>query len=200
MSRGGGCLPAALLVAALIGWVGERKGVSTWGVAAAVAGAALAATGVRRWWSRTVARAEERRRLAGRTLQELDRLAGTEFEEWIATVLRRARLPVERPGGGPDYGIDLVTRVEGARVGIQAKRLGRPVGNAAVQQALAGSDFHGCHVAAVVTQSSFTRQARMQAEAAHLPVVLVGRKELADLVGALRRGARRAARAPSGHR
>ncbi len=76
--------------------------------------------------------------------------------------------------------------VDGVRVGIQVKRSASSVGNSAVQEALAGSSYHDCALAAVVTQSRFTSAARAQAERARVPVLLVGREEIADLNSQIR--------------
>lgn len=117
----------------------------------------------------------------------LDGLDGPAFEDWVETALRRAGFRCRSLPRSRDYGIDLVAERRQLRIGVQAKRRARPIGNDAVQQAIAGAAYHGCAAAAVVTQSRFTAAARAQAAAAPLPVVLVERDGLAQLGSHLRR-------------
>ena len=127
-----------------------------------------------------------REKLCGYSLEEIDRLTGAEFEEWVTTVLEGAGMPSENIRHVGDFGVDVVTTVGGTRVGIQAKRYSSSVGNSAVQEALAGSGYHGCELAAVVTQSRFTSAAREQASRARVPVLLVDRENIHDLARLMR--------------
>ena len=133
-------------------------------------------------------RAEQRReaqrraeRLLGYSLGDLDGLTGAEFEKWVTAVLEGAGIPAENIRDRGDFGVDVVASVGRVRVGIQVKRLSGSVGNSAVQEALAGSSYHDCSLAAVVTQSRFTSAARKQAARARVPVLLVDRKRIHDL-------------------
>jgi len=131
-----------------------------------------------------------REKLCGYSLEEIDQLSGAEFEEWVTTVLESAGMPSENIRHVGDFGVDVVTTVGGTRVGIQVKRYSSSVGNSAVQEALAGSGYHGCELAAVVTQSRFTSAAREQASRARVPVLLVDRENIHDLAGLVREFAR----------
>jgi restriction system protein len=129
----------------------------------------------------TLRRRVERRRLHGFSLGDLDAMTGDAFEDWVVRSLVRSGFRCENLPRSHDYGIDVIATRRGRRVGVQAKRYDGPVGNGAVQQAIAGAGHHACAVAAVVTQSRFTAAARAQAAAAILPVVLVDRGGLPDL-------------------
>lgn len=134
-----------------------------------------------------VRRVGERNRLHGYSLTELDQMSGEAFEDWVARSLSRSGFRCENLPRSHDYGIDLIATRAGCRIGVQAKRYEGPVGNGAVQQAIAGAGHHACEVAAVVTQSRFTAAARAQAGSASLPVLLIDRATLTDLGRRLRR-------------
>ena len=137
-------------------------------------------------------------------LTELDAMDGAEFERWITRRLVAAGHFARDLRQSGDFGVDVLTEMAGLRLGIQAKRFAGGVGNAAVQEVLAGCDYHRCAVAAVVTQSRFTPAAREQADRAHLPVLLIERDRVLDfetvLAKALASGSIRArlARATAG--
>ncbi len=113
--------------------------------------------------------------------RRLDRMDGPAFETWVASRLLASGLRVERPGPGRDYGVDLIVCEGDLRIAVQAKRRRGRVGNHAIQEVIAGADWHGCGAGLVVTQSSFTRPARLQAERSRVPVVLADRGDLPEL-------------------
>lgn len=131
------------------------------------------------------ARGRRRRRLLGYRLEDLDRLPGSAFEDWVAAVLDEGGCQVERTPATRDFGVDLIATVQGRRIGIEAKRHQRPISNQAVRSVVAGSEYHTCEGAAVVTQSTFTESARRQAARARVPVLLIGRQDLHRLVNIL---------------
>ena len=132
---------------------------------------------------REVLRVEQ---LSGSSLEEIDTFSGGDFEAWVTAVLRRAGIPAQNIRDQGDFGIDVIATLGSVRVGIQVKRYAKSVGNDAVQQALAGSAYHGCALAAVVTQSRYTRAARAQASRGRVPVLLVDRESLHELADRLR--------------
>jgi len=123
-------------------------------------------------------------------LAALDRLDGFAFERWAIAMFQADGHACVNVRDRGDFGVDLIAHVDDVPVGVQTKRYEGNVGNAAVQQALAGCDYYGCAVAAVVTQSRFTPAARQQAGRAHLPVVLVEREALAEMVALVRQAVR----------
>ena len=122
-------------------------------------------------------------------MSRLDRMDGSEFESWIARVLRGDGFEVRNIRHRGDFGTDVIATSprSGRSVAIQAKRFKSNVGNDAVQQAIAGGQFHDSHRAAVVTQSRFTRAAKRQAAAADPPVILIDRDSLRRMASTLRR-------------
>ena len=131
-----------------------------------------------------------RRRFLRLRLSDLDRLSGADFERWIQVLLDEAGFSIEDRAIAEDFGVDVLATYRGVRIGIQAKRYERNVGNAAVQEVHAGADYHSCDLAAVVTQSGYTKAARAQAERLPRPCVLIGRDELPGMVEILQSEAR----------
>lgn len=141
----------------------------------------------RRNEARAAAQAAARRaRLLGYDLEDLDGLSGAEFEAWIAEVLQVAGFRTEDIRTSGDFGVDVIAEESGIRFGIQAKRYSSNVGNSAVQEANSGAQFHGCDLAAVVTQAGFTRAAIAQAERSRPPCLLIGRDEIHEMAERLR--------------
>lgn len=90
---------------------------------------------------------------------------GLQFEHRCAELLRyRGFHKVTVTKGSGDQGIDILAQKNGTKYGIQCKYYSYPVGNKAIQEAYAGADFYDCDAAMVMTNSTFTRQARELAE------------------------------------
>lgn len=112
------------------------------------------------------------------SLEAIDQLDGFAFERWVIAMLEADGHRCVNVRDRGDFGVDLVAHIDAVPVGFQTKRYAGNVGNAAVQQVLAGCDYYGCAVAAVVTQSYFTAAAREQAAHGRYPVILVDRDGL----------------------
>ncbi|MBQ7834580.1 MAG: restriction endonuclease [Ruminiclostridium sp.] len=96
---------------------------------------------------------------------DIDEMSGTEFEDFIAEALHRSGIEVlELTKGSGDFGADIIVIHEGERTAVQCKRYARPIGVKAVQEAVSAKDYYKCTKAAVVTNSTFTRQARELAQ------------------------------------
>lgn len=135
------------------------------------------------WWlslqrDRYQADAHRRRDLkcAKAGLRAIDRMSGTEFEEFVAAQLRIAGYSVAPTASTGDYGVDLIATKDGVRMAVQCKRLVKAVGVAAVQQVVAGALHHGCNRTVVVTNQTFTKAARQLASTHRCR--LVGRTQL----------------------
>lgn len=135
------------------------------------------------WWlsvqrDRYQADAQRRRDLkfAKSGLRVIDRMPGTEFEEFVAAQLRIAGYSVAPTPSTGDYGVDLIAKKDGLRMAVQCKRLAKAVGVAAVQQVVAGALHHGCNRTVVVTNQTFTKAARQLASTHQCR--LVGRTQL----------------------
>ena len=87
-------------------------------------------------------------------------MTGYEFERFCVTVLEKNGYEkAEVTKGSGDQGIDVIAYRDGVKYGIQCKCYSSSVGNKAVQEAFAGKAFYDCHVAAILTNSYFTRAA-----------------------------------------
>lgn len=86
-------------------------------------------------------------------------LNGTEFEKLLVRLYTAMGFVVEHVGHTGDQGGDLVANRNGERLLVQAKRYEATVGNKAVQEAVAARAHYDCHKTAVVTNSTFTREA-----------------------------------------
>lgn len=86
-------------------------------------------------------------------------MRGTDFEHFLATVLREQGAMVQLTKTSGDQGVDLVAIIDNRRIAIQAKGYAGSVGNAAVQQVVAGRAMYHCEGCAVITNSYFTPSA-----------------------------------------
>ena len=97
--------------------------------------------------------------------ENADEMTGVEFEQYAARLLSENGIEVlEETRATGDFGADFVLMLNGERTVLQCKRYARPIGVKAVQEALAAMPYYKCSKAAVITNSTFTRQARELAE------------------------------------
>lgn len=87
---------------------------------------------------------------------------------------------VETTKSTNDYGIDILAEKEGITYGIQCKCYSSSVGNKAVQEAASGKLYYNRMVAAVLTNSSFTKSAIETAKATQ--VLLWDRTKLTEML------------------
>ncbi len=115
-----------------------------------------------------------------RTIREIDSMNGRDFEHLLVKLFKRLGYKTRHVGGnGGDFGADLIVEKDSIKVAVQAKNYDtNRVGNDAVQQAIAGAAYYDCAVAMVVTNSTFTKAAKQQAQGSNLPVTLWDRKIL----------------------
>jgi hypothetical protein len=114
-------------------------------------------------------------------MEELDKMEGHDFEYAVADLLHHnGYRDVSVTQGSGDYGIDVLARRKNVKYAIQCKRYNGSVGVKAVQEAGLGTDFYHCDAAAVITNSTFTKQATNLANVTG--VRLWGRAFLEDLI------------------
>lgn len=93
--------------------------------------------------------------------------AGHEYERLVARHLRSNgywNVKITGASGG-DYGVDITARKGLFRkYAVQCKRYSNPVGVRAVQEVVGGMKVYNCNRAMVVTNNTYTRQARVLAE------------------------------------
>ncbi|GAA4957058.1 restriction endonuclease [Actinoplanes utahensis] len=150
------------------------------GIAAAITGT-LIATGAA--WFHLRAAADRRLAEHERHISVTDGMSGTEFEFFIARLMRAGGCRgVRVSGGSGDMGADVTGRApDGRRIVVQCKRYTGPLGSPHVQR-FAGTarTIHGADVALLVTTGHPTRQARDVARRCH--ITLVDRTALARWV------------------
>jgi restriction system protein len=112
-------------------------------------------------------------------------MSGTEFEDYIARVVRSCGVPVMMTSVTGDWGVDIIVGRRPNRLAIQCKRQSRPVGTSAIQEVVAGAPMQQCAKTMVVTNHEFTPAARKLAELHECE--LVGRAELPRLRSTIRR-------------
>lgn len=102
-----------------------------------------------------------------------------EYERLVATTLSDCGWSSRVTVASGDQGIDVIAEIKEIKIVIQCKLYSNPVGNAAVQEAIAGKVFEKANFAAVVTNATFTRSARQLASASG--VFLLHHEQLSGL-------------------
>lgn len=103
-------------------------------------------------------------RAADRSLSQIDRMTGIEFEEFTAAVLKGCGFVIEEmTSTSGDYGADIIVSFNGVRIAVQCKRYHYPVGVKAVQEVISAMKHYDCQEAIVITNSYFTNQAEILA-------------------------------------
>lgn len=86
-----------------------------------------------------------------------------EFESFCGHLLEDTGWNVKSVGRSGDQGVDLIAETYGRKVVLQCKLYSKPVGNKAVQEALAGMKWEDADFAAVVSNNTYTKSARQLA-------------------------------------
>lgn len=96
---------------------------------------------------------------------KFDTMEGYEFEYFCADLLKKnGFVNVEVTQGSGDHGIDILAEKDDISFAIQCKCYSSNIGNAAIQQALAGKKYYKRDIAVVLTNQYFTSQAKDEAE------------------------------------
>jgi restriction system protein len=103
-------------------------------------------------------------------------MSGTEFEQYIANLLRKQGYSHIKLTEHYDLGLDIIAQKEGQTWGIQVKRYNRPVKMAAVRQVVSALKHYDCERAMVITNSFFSAPA--QELAASNNCILIDRQQL----------------------
>ncbi|WP_324732452.1 restriction endonuclease [Pseudomonas paeninsulae] len=107
-----------------------------------------------------------------------------EFESFCAKILRDNGWNARVTKASGDQGIDIIATLGGIKAVLQCKKYSKPVGNAAVQEVIAGKQFEQADVAIVVSNCGYTRSAIQLASMSG--VHLIHYSELADLSSRIR--------------
>lgn len=104
----------------------------------------------------------------GRILEEpetVDDMTGIQFENYVAERLIAAGWSdVELTPASGDHGVDVLGTWDGVRYAIQCKRYRSSVDTKAIQEVYTGRGVYGTDRAVVITNSTFTRQAKEMAD------------------------------------
>lgn len=111
-------------------------------------------------------------------VKNLDDVSPIDFEHECADLLNESGWTARVTQASGDQGIDVIATYENVKAVFQVKKYSQPVGNSAVQEIIAGKAFEQAHVAAVVTNSTFTASAKKLANATG--VFLLHYSELPD--------------------
>jgi len=107
-----------------------------------------------------VIRMRRDRMFHGATLNSIDAMDGTQFEEFLAVLFVHLGYHVQHVGMSHDFGADLVLTSPHKRIVVQAKRYSGNVGIGAVQEALGAVHYYRGTRGMVVASSGFTESAR----------------------------------------
>lgn len=94
-----------------------------------------------------------------------------DFEANCARYLGMKGWKTRTTKGSGDQGIDVFAQKEGIKIVLQCKLYSRPVGNKAVQEALAGKTFAGAHMGAVISNQRYTKSAHELAMKANIKLL-----------------------------
>jgi hypothetical protein len=92
-----------------------------------------------------------------------DKMTPVEFEAFCAEQLRQSGWDAHVTRQSRDQGVDVFAEKNGLRIVLQCKLYSAPVGNKAVQEAVAARAFEQAHYCAVVSNSSYTPAAEQLA-------------------------------------
>lgn len=112
-------------------------------------------------------------------IQYNSELSPLEYEMFVASILECRGWSARITKASGDQGVDIVAEKGQASIAIQCKLYSRRVGNAAVQEIIAGRSFEKTKYAAVVSNNSFTLQAKQLA--ASSDVLLLHHDQLEDI-------------------
>lgn len=99
------------------------------------------------------------------SIDDVDMMNGNEFEHFVCELYSKMGYKAEVTKQSGDQGLDVVAERNGIKVGIQAKCYSGTVGNAAVQEAVAGKNYYHCDKVVVATNNFFTPSAIELAQA-----------------------------------
>lgn len=112
--------------------------------------------------------AETRLKMIDDAYLDIDGMDGDQFERYCSLTLNKYGWNAKVTKASGDQGIDVIAEMNGMTVVFQCKRYSQPVGNSAVQEAIAGKQFAQAEIAAVITNSTYTKSAKQLASAANV--------------------------------
>lgn len=115
-------------------------------------------------------------------LYQIDyKLTGFEFEQFAKNLLiDNGFEKVVVTKSSNDYGADLTAVKDSVKYAIQCKKYSNPVGINAIQEILGSKALYNCHVAVVLTNNTFTPNAKKLADSNN--ILLWDRQKLIDMI------------------
>lgn len=114
-------------------------------------------------------------------LYKVDHMAGHDFENWCADLLKRNGFEdVKVTPGSNDQGVDVLAEKGGIKYAVQCKCYSTDLGNTPVQEVNTGKMIYHCHVGAVMTNRYFTQGGKDAAAATG--VLLWDRDKLIEMM------------------
>lgn len=113
-------------------------------------------------------RRHKRRLILESGIDIIDRMDGVKFEEVLSVHFQKQGYKTQFTPTTNDYGADLVIEKGGEKIVVQAKRWKQVVGIEAVQQAIGAIKHYNAARGMVITNSTFTQQAKNLARTNHI--------------------------------
>lgn len=111
---------------------------------------------------------------------KFDLMTGEDFEQYCGILLDELGFSrIKFTKKSKDHGVDIIATIFDSTFSIQCKCSGDPIGVSAVRDVFAGKFIYKSDVAVVMTNSSFTEQAKEEADI--LGVKLWGREHICYL-------------------
>lgn len=97
-------------------------------------------------------------------IEEIDKMSGTDFEMFLTSLFSKLGYEVEHIGRTGDLGADLIIKMDGIKIAVQAKKYKENVGPDAVREVNTVLKPRNCILGMVVTNSYFTDEAKYLAK------------------------------------
>ena len=122
----------------------------------------------------------ERQKLRALNLIDTDYMDGLAFEKYVAELLKSQGYTKVTLTERYDLGVDIIALKDGIRWGVQVKRYSNMVKAEAVRQVVTALNKYNCQRSMVVTNSTFSRPARVLADSNDC--ILIDKDELAEWI------------------
>lgn len=96
---------------------------------------------------------------------------GEDYERFVRELCEDSAFECAMTPKTGDQGVDLIVSKGSIRIAIQCKYYSSAIGNAAVQEVIAGKNFYNCDYACVVSNQDYTHQAKTLARASDVELL-----------------------------
>lgn len=114
------------------------------------------------------------------TIADIDAMSGLEFEEFLCDLFTNMGYKIDTTKKSGDQGVDLLAYKNGECIAIQAKCYSSSVGNAAIQEVVAGMRYYNAQKSMAITNNYFTNGAKELAASTN--TILWDRDKLKDMI------------------